>query len=194
MLLISNDTYSFLSCMFMRKDHWWEINYLYINVSCSPLFSLKDCCTVFFSIPWLWVSNYHGSHFLYFFQINDFARSRFRLGGSCGACRRCRHRCLFILTLSLGCILLRFMTYSHVLAQAVFVLKGFLTVVALSWWLGGVLRSYVSPEVNRSNYEFTVLTLSPFAVGLLARFLLSFYNVRFLSEFCQIFSRNECNK
>lgn len=183
-------------CMYARKDHWWEINYYVYLVSCSPLSSLKIVVLVFsfFYIPWLCVSNYHGSHFLYFLQINHFARSRFRLGGSGCACRCGRHWCLFILTLCLGCILLRFMTYSNMLTQTIFILKGFLTIVAFSRWLWCVLCSYVSPEIHRSNNEFTILTLRPFTVCLLTRFLLSFYNVRFLSEFCQTITRKMRNK
>lgn len=105
------------------------------------------------------------------FQIDDLRRWLVGLG--CGRCdTRCRCGLLLIgITFGLRRALFVLVRYSHVFSQAVLVFKGFLTVLTLPGRLRRMLGAYMSPKIHRRDDELAILTLSPLAVRLLARFL-----------------------
>lgn len=111
---------------------------------------------------------------LYFFKINHLIGCTFCLRRSC-TCRSGGNRSLiFSFALCFNSILLAFVTDSYMFSQAVLVLKCLLAIIAFSWWLRRVLCPYMSPKVHRRNYKLTILTLCPFTISFLARFLLRF--------------------
>lgn len=111
---------------------------------------------------------------LYFLKINHLIRCSFCLRGSC-TCSSCGNCTLiFSFALCFNSVLFAFVTDSNMFSQAVLVFKCLLAIIAFSWRLRRMLCSYMSPKIHRRNNKLTILTLCPFTISFLARFLLSF--------------------